>query len=172
MACKFLSGSSALSTKEGPRRIVGRLAGSIVVLGLVAASAHSSQAVTGCAVAGIPTAPPLRFHNNPPPWPTLLSPLDGAATANRTPTFQWTLVGDSEGDSVIFQLQVDNSPDFSSPEIDTRGHAYASFTPDRPLPRGTYCWRVRSIDDIEARSPYSAAFEVTITANQATMRER
>jgi hypothetical protein len=155
------------------KRVVGRLAGPVAILALVAApTGDVVQTASMCAAAETPAAPAPRFHNNPPPWPTLLSPADATTTANPTPTFAWTIVRDPEGDSVIFQLQVDDRPDFSSPEIDTRGHAYASFTPERPLPQGTYCWRVRSIDDIEARSPYSAAFEVTIATNATTAPER
>lgn len=147
-------------------RGVGRLPGLIAVLGLAAGpTGESSQVEATCAETAVPTAPIARLHNNPPPRPTLLSPADASTTTHSTPTFTWTLVRDPEGDTVIFQLQVDDNPDFSSPAIDTRGHAYASFTPERPLRGGTYCWRVRSIDDIEASSPYSTAFEVTITTN-------
>jgi hypothetical protein len=117
--------------------------------------------------AKVPVMPPHQIDNNPPPIPTLLAPGDGAVVGTATPTFRWGPVTDPEGDTVIFEIQADDDPAFGSPEIDGHRHPDAAFTPARPLPAGTYCWRVRAIDDINAESPYSAAFTVTIPANAA-----
>jgi hypothetical protein len=81
-------------------------------------------------------------------------------------------VGDTEGDTVVYQIQIDDNGDFSSPEVDTRGQWQTSLTPERPLKDGRYCWRVRSIDDIQARSPYPAAFAFTIRSNPPPATER
>jgi len=94
----------------------------------------------------------------------LLTPGHGTTTGTDRPVFSWTPVVDPEGDTVTFWIQIDDDPDFSSPEVDARRGPQTTFTPDRPLREGTYCWRVRSIDDIEAMSPYAGAFAVTIRA--------
>jgi hypothetical protein len=121
----------------------------------------TAQTASPCSAAFRGNPPIQRLANNPPPVPTLLTPANGTTT-DKTPTFTWTEVRDSEGDTVIFQIEIDDNPDFSSPEIATRGQRHTSLTPERPLRAATYCWRVRAIDDIEARSQYSPAFEVTI----------
>ena len=52
----------------------------------------------------------------PPPVPNLIAPDDNAITKDNTPSFDWT---DSEG-AVKYELQVDNSSDFSQPEINKK----------------------------------------------------
>jgi hypothetical protein len=55
-----------------------------------------------------------------------------------TPTFSWDLVEGAES----YDLQVDNDPNFGSPEI-SANTAQVSYTPSGTLANGTYYWRVR-----------------------------
>jgi hypothetical protein len=84
----------------------------------------------------------------------------------------WSEVGDREGDTVIYQIQVDDNPDFSSPVISAYEQQRASHTPGQPLADGTYCWRVRSIDDIQAASPFTPAFAVTVASKVVATTDR
>lgn len=119
-----------------------------------------------CSPAPTPPAPAWQYRNNPPPTPTLLAPGHGTVTEAARPVFSWSPVVDLEGDTVTFWIQIDDDADFSSPEVDSRRGPQTSFVPDRPLAPGTYCWRVRSVDDIEAMSPYTGAFAITIAGTR------
>ncbi len=75
----------------------------------------------------------------PPPAPTLLRPADNAPVSTR-PTLQWTSIGAA----VMYQLEVDNNSDFSSPEF-TSLKPNTSIRPSS-LRKGVYFWRVRARD--------------------------
>jgi hypothetical protein len=139
-----------------------------LAMALVATPAALQAQTASCSAVPTPPVPPWRLHNNPPPTPLLLTPARAASVATSRPVFSWTPVMDSEGDSVIFQIQIDDDADFSSPEVDAKWQTHPTLVPEEPLADGTYCWRVRSIDDIQAASPYSAAFVVTIRSDAGT----
>lgn len=80
----------------------------------------------------------------PPPTPELVSPENGGATNDATPTFEWSSVTDPSG--VTYTLQVDNDPDFSSPEVDNAGLTPVTYTPATALADDNYSWRVRAHD--------------------------
>jgi hypothetical protein len=122
-------------------------------------SAQASRPV--CPQAPAPPPRPANIHNNPPPAPVLATPADGATTTER-PVFRWDPVVDPEGDSVTFRIQIDDDPDFSTPNVDVWRGPETWFSPADALPPGTYCWRVRSIDDINAVSPYTRTFAVRL----------
>lgn len=126
------------------------------------AALSSAQAVRPvCPQPPPPASRPANIHNNPPPAPVLVAPADGVTTAER-PVFRWDPVVDPEGDSVTFRIQIDDDPDFSTPTLDLWRGPETWFSPTERLPPGTYCWRVRSIDDINAVSPYTRAFAVRL----------
>ncbi|MBZ0292666.1 MAG: hypothetical protein K8L99_08920 [Anaerolineae bacterium] len=77
----------------------------------------------------------------PPGPPTLQTPANRASLNDNTPAFAWMAVIDATS----YQLQVDNSCNFRSPEIDT-APTPSTFTATTPLPDGRYCWRVRGIN--------------------------
>lgn len=96
-----------------------------------------------------------------PPVPALSSPADGAGqsiTGGIKPTFRWAAVTDQS--NITYILQVDTSPDFSSPILeksDITGNRY-TLTASEALPYGKYYWRVRAIDGASNVSAWSQAF--------------
>jgi parallel beta-helix repeat protein len=81
-----------------------------------------------------------------PQSPNLQAPLDGAATNDNTPTLIWTVITTENSWPVTYGLQVDNDPDFSSPEINRDGLADNAYTPTADLVDDVYFWRVRATD--------------------------
>jgi hypothetical protein len=78
-----------------------------------------------------------------PSAPNLISPANGSTT-NPTPTFQWSATSPLEN----FRLEVDNDPDFSSPEDNlTFDNTVTSWTKPAPgYALGNYYWRVWAIN--------------------------
>jgi hypothetical protein len=74
-----------------------------------------------------------------PAVPGLLSPADKSTLPGSTPTFDWN---DVPG-AVQYQIQVDDSADFSSPLVSTVVTA-SVYAPASPWPAGIYYWRVRA----------------------------
>jgi alpha-tubulin suppressor-like RCC1 family protein len=74
----------------------------------------------------------------PVPAPEPSRPPDQENTNNNTPSFIWDNLLPADN----FDLEVDNDPDFGSPEIQVTALS-TSYEPSTPLPDGTYCWRVR-----------------------------
>jgi hypothetical protein len=98
------------------------------------------------------------ISNTPPPVPTQSLPKDNSAiglTGNATPTFKWSNVTDPNG--VTYQLQIDTSPDFSDPVLNKTGIQANHYTlyASEALPRGTYYWRVRAINNASTESAWS-----------------
>jgi hypothetical protein len=92
------------------------------------------------------------IDTTPPPAPTPISPSYNSNTTSR-PTLQWTVnIGD-----ITYEIQVDNNPDFSSPEFTstTKNKSIRTNT----LSKGTtYYWRVRVNDKAGNWSSWSVAF--------------
>jgi hypothetical protein len=82
----------------------------------------------------------LLIDTTTPSAPELLNPPDNSITDDNTPTFTWAAVDDLSG--VTYTLQVDNDPDFSSPEIDAPNLTGISYTHWEALADGYYTWRV------------------------------
>lgn len=101
------------------------------------------------------------------PVPTDLGPPEltsGEETINPTPTITFVLSSRAPGVSVMYQVQIDQHPDFSSPEVDftsgPRMSGAAAFTVGQSaetglyaagaeglcLPLGDFYWRVRAVD--------------------------
>jgi hypothetical protein len=77
-------------------------------------------------------------------------PPDSSIVATEFPTIDWPLVLDA----TKYQLQVDNNPDFTSPEINTFTEV-SEYTSKIPLPNGRYYWRVRAINQAGEFTPWS-----------------
>jgi Ca2+-binding RTX toxin-like protein len=102
-------------------------------------------------------------YNQPPGAPALSSPADGSTTVDATPTFDWSDAADPDaGDTLAYNLQVDDDCGFPSPELDETGLAASTFTPGSPLTPGTYCWRARAVDDGNIASAWSGTWTLTI----------
>jgi hypothetical protein len=78
----------------------------------------------------------------PPAAPGWLAPPDGSATCDHTPDLDWPDVSAA----TAYRIQMDDSPDWTSPEIDTIVTA-SSFSPPSALAASVYYWRVRSIGE-------------------------
>lgn len=63
--------------------------------------------------------------------------------------------------AVQYQLQVDNSAGFSSPEIDV-SPAVSSYTPATGLAEDTYSWRVRATNGAGQWSAWSDPWTLTV----------
>lgn len=72
--------------------------------------------------------------------PYTVTPACGVSTTDRLISFGWFPV-DYESKHII---QIDNNPDFSSPEIEKYETSSGVFTPKTLLNNGTYFWRVKS----------------------------
>lgn len=76
----------------------------------------------------------------PPGVPSLVSPANGALINDNTPTLDWNAVSGAN----LYQVQVDNTNDFSSPIIDTT--TSNSYYTTSTLGDTTLYWRVRARD--------------------------
>ena len=98
-----------------------------------------------------------------PEAPVLISPDNGSTSKDNTPTFDWSDVNEA-----VYELEVDNSSNFSSPEIDQPGLISSNYTPSSSLPNDTYYWRVRSKDNRDNWGGWSNIWHFTITDTVAT----
>ena len=124
---------------------------------------------------------PLLLHvgstsNRAPATPTLISPANGAVYGDGRPQFQISS-SDPEANPMIYELQLDASPDFNTAARQTFNQttmqlgwsgqsdslertrytdaATAAYTPIRKVAPGTWYWRVRTADP-EGSGKYSA----------------
>jgi hypothetical protein len=98
------------------------------------------------------------FDTTAPPIPTLIAPENGAEISDNTPTFTWTSVSDPSG--VTYRIQVDNDPDFSTPEVDAwlLDNTYTSSA----LADENYSWRVRAVDGVGNASDWSGEWNFRV----------
>jgi hypothetical protein len=101
-----------------------------------------------------------------PPAPSLVSPSDGTITSDNTPTFVWTSVTDPSG--VTYRIQVDNDPDFSSPEVNVAGLTDDIYT-SSALVSENYSWRVRAVDGAGNPSGWSSVWTFVIDTTAPTV---
>lgn len=78
----------------------------------------------------------------PPAAPGWLAPPDASTTCDHTPDLDWPDVTTA----TAYRIQIDDDPDWASPEIDTVVTT-SSFTPPSALAASVYNWRVRSIGE-------------------------
>ncbi|MGQ9849562.1 MAG: hypothetical protein ACUVSU_05860, partial [Aggregatilineaceae bacterium] len=99
-----------------------------------------------------------------PPKPTLLLPVSSAVLSTNQPAFDWSDVADA----AYYELQVDNSSTFGSPEVfaTATGSAYTVTT---PLPDGKYYWRVRTGDLAGNKSGWTSARSFTLAYTPAPL---
>jgi len=95
-----------------------------------------------------------------PTAPTLVTPANGSTSTDTTPTFDWNASG---GSPFLYQIQVDNDSNFSSPVIDELIlDPTTEYTPLSVLAEDTYYWRVRARDDVHNWSNWSSVWSVII----------
>jgi hypothetical protein len=104
----------------------------------------------------------------PPFIPGLVSPPNGTFTNDNTPRLKWTSVTDNtalttEVSGVShYRLQVDNDPDFSSPEINITTTDNRFDIPAPGLVDENYSWRVRAVDNASNVSDWSPTWTFVI----------
>ncbi|MDI6809674.1 MAG: hypothetical protein QME66_11940 [Candidatus Eisenbacteria bacterium] len=89
--------------------------------------------------------------------PTLVSPANGTATSDTTPTFDWNDVSTASG----YEIQVDDAISFNSPVIDTF-LVGSTHTDTLSLGEDTYYWRVRARDSAGVWSSWSETWTFTV----------
>jgi len=109
--------------------------------------------------------PTTTFDSTPPEVPELIAPGDGENTPDATPTFAWTSVSDPSG--VTYHIQVDNDPDFSSPEVNVTGLIDNTYTSPK-LANENYSWRVRAVDGAGNVSDWSSVWTFLIDTGEWT----
>jgi|GEM_PF-922701 len=116
--------------------------------------------------------------NTSPTTPTSLGAsgvTNGSASTNTQPAFSYTLSDPDGADTVKYQIQMDDTSDFSSPVVDytsalaTQGSAsftvgqavgsgtYTTGSSGQTLANGSYYWRVKAMDNSGAGSSYATA---------------
>ncbi len=85
--------------------------------------------------------------------PYIVFPPSGTTTTDRTIPLGWFSVDESK-----HIIQIDNNPDFSSPEVEEDETAYGIFRPKVSLSDGTYYWRVKSTN----KNIWSDIYSITI----------
>ena len=103
----------------------------------------------------------------PPQPPEFVSPADGYATSDNTPTFEWSPASDPSG-IAGYDLELDDDVDFSSPELSEVGLLETTFTPTVELVDGIYYWRVRVIDGAGNVGDWSSARTLIIDTTPPT----
>jgi hypothetical protein len=128
-----------------------------LVMGTPFAANNGANSGSAWIVYGPTPVPPNSDPNAP---ASLGGHVSGAYTADDTPTLTFTLSDPDAGDQLKFQIQIDNSVGFPSPEINSTSALGAqgarSFT-SSALADGSYYWRVKAIDDSDAESAYTTA---------------
>ncbi|HEU4715645.1 MAG TPA: 6-bladed beta-propeller, partial [Candidatus Saccharimonadales bacterium] len=116
--------------------------------------------------------------NTAPNAPSALGPanvIDSSIITTNQPTLNFTLSDPNGSDTVKYNLQIDNTLNFSSPLVDytsalgsqgaksfTVGQAagagaYAVGAAGQALPDGWYYWRIKAVDNSDASSSYVMA---------------
>ncbi|NOZ28107.1 MAG: VWA domain-containing protein [Chloroflexi bacterium] len=93
---------------------------------------------------------------NPAPAPYFRNPPDGIATTDHQITFGWSNVPDAVG----YRLEVDDDPNFGSPELAVNV-SVSWYKPTTPLPDGTFYYRVKARRSDGSESGWSATGQVT-----------
>jgi hypothetical protein len=111
----------------------------------------------------------VRGHNDAPPVPALLSPEDGASSADRVPVLALGHVVDPEGDAVTYDVQVLEGGEVLARIEGLVAGAGPSGTADQTSWRsavaltGTVLWTARAVDDQGEASEWAEPFEYTVT---------
>ncbi|MHA1186079.1 MAG: hypothetical protein ACTSXA_10225 [Candidatus Heimdallarchaeota archaeon] len=92
-----------------------------------------------------------------PPAPTLTSPSNGAVMNDNTPTLDWETVVNT----LVYEIQVDDSATFTSPVIDDSEHIDSEYT-CTSLSDNTYYWRVRVLDEFFVYGDWSSVWSFQI----------
>jgi large repetitive protein len=88
-----------------------------------------------------------------PAAPKLKVPAVGVKTSN-TPTLSWN----ATAYGTTYEVQINISSNFTTPEYDLSLGSVLSYTPNNPLASGKYYWRVRAYNDKSVAGAWSSAW--------------
>lgn len=94
--------------------------------------------------------------------PILKSPSDNSFQ-DKNPKLVWEYSGECATSGNCFKIEIDNNPDFSSPEKETYSNNY-SYSP-RGLSEGIWYWRIRAKDKADKWSEWSLGFRFNVGNN-------
>ena len=92
--------------------------------------------------------------------PTIIAPVAGSSTSDRTPTFTWRAVDGAAG----YQLTVNRINIAQAGIISQTGLTTTSFTPTTDLAAGTFRAWVRAVSSTGELSPWSIEVNFSVTA--------
>ncbi|MBW4360054.1 DUF4962 domain-containing protein [Flavobacterium taihuense] len=99
---------------------------------------------------------PEETQNVAPTTPTLVAPVNNKLCTNNAVSFQWEVSADSNGDPIIYQIQVAKDKDFTHIVMTAESSAtYQNFTLEKAT---AYYWRVKSTDNEKLSSTYSTIY--------------
>ncbi|MFO0979641.1 MAG: choice-of-anchor Q domain-containing protein [Planctomycetaceae bacterium] len=96
--------------------------------------------------------------------PTLIAPVAGATSSDRTPAFTWRAIDGAAS----YNLFVNRTDVAQAGVINQSGLTGTSFTPATDLARGTYRAWVRAVSATSELSPWSIEVNFTLTSNTSS----
>ncbi len=109
--------------------------------------------------------------NDAPTAPGISSPLDGAEVASADVTLEVTNATDPDGDPLTYRFELDTSPAFDSPALQTSGDVAegaggtTSWAVTGLSDNTGYHWRAKAVDENGAESPWVVASFFVNTVN-------
>lgn len=107
--------------------------------------------------------PQIVYASDP---PILTSPPD-SSSVDKSPKLTWEYIGECVQSGSCFRVEIDNNPDFSSPEKSTYTNNF-SYSPQN-LNGDSWQWRVKAKDKSENWSEWSKIFTFTISNQSASV---
>ena len=98
-----------------------------------------------------------------PAKPVLLLPTHKSTVTTNLPVFDWTDAVDADH----YEIQVDNSYYFRSPELAANDIVPSTYTATESLADGAYYWRVRAYDAAGNKSGWSSIWKFTVAYSGA-----
>jgi hypothetical protein len=137
--------------------------GNVVINFRVPASPEGKQTVTATDQGGATASRSDYFTVTkkvlPTPLPT--SPKDHSKLRSGQVTFQWL----TSGSNVTYTLEISETADFTSifqPQSGIEESRY-TLTEEEALPKGTYYWRIKVVDDYDNESTWSDSRKFTVS---------
>jgi hypothetical protein len=98
----------------------------------------------------------LSGFTEPPSPAILISPANGATIDDNTPLLTWNAAANAE----VYNIEVDDNPDFRSLEVQILSHIPTSYDVQRWLPDGVYYWAVESRNELTLTRSSTNSFRI------------
>ena len=135
--------------------------GNVVINFRVPASPVGKQTVIATDEGGATASADFTVKEKVLPTPLPTSPEDESKLRSGRVTFEW--LGITSGSNITYILQISETADFTSifqPQSGIEELSY-QLTEEETLPKGTYYWRVKAVDDYGNESPWSDSRKFT-----------